>query len=215
MERIRKGISNEKGEIMLEALIVYTVTIFLLFLILAIFSVLFQRWNIQTIANESATRIAQTYKLAEADESTGYVTEQQILNVREYRYLWNDSELKNAATQKITDYAKLRLSKTTFTKDVTEPQIEVNVTSDSLARRHIDVTITGEYAVPFGEALSYFGFESTITYEVTAYADCVDIIDYVNTVDYVATQTSQTFDSNTLGLVNAVLSLFDNIFGED
>ena len=53
----------DKGEVMLESLIVYTITIFLLFFILAIFSVLFQRWNIQTIANESATRVAQTYNL--------------------------------------------------------------------------------------------------------------------------------------------------------
>ena len=53
----------DKGEVMPEALIVYTITIFLLFFILAIFSVLFQRWNIQTIANESATRVAQTYNL--------------------------------------------------------------------------------------------------------------------------------------------------------
>lgn len=53
----------DKGEVMPESLIVYTITIFLLFFILAIFSVLFQRWNIQTIANESATRVAQTYNL--------------------------------------------------------------------------------------------------------------------------------------------------------
>lgn len=53
----------DKGEVMPESLIVYTITIFLLFFILAILSVLFQRWNIQTIANESATRVAQTYNL--------------------------------------------------------------------------------------------------------------------------------------------------------
>lgn len=52
---------NEKGEVMLESLIVYSVTIFLLFFILAIFSVLFQHWNIQTVANESVIRVAQTY----------------------------------------------------------------------------------------------------------------------------------------------------------
>ena len=57
MKGMKEGMKNENGEVMLESLIVYSVTIFLLFFILAIFSVLFQRWNIQTIANEAATRV--------------------------------------------------------------------------------------------------------------------------------------------------------------
>ena len=61
MQWIKKGMKNENGEVMLESLIVYSVTIFLLFFILAIFSVLFQHWNIQTVANESVIRVAQTY----------------------------------------------------------------------------------------------------------------------------------------------------------
>lgn len=215
MHCIKKGLKNEKGEVMLESLIVYSVTIFLLFFILAIFSVLFQRWNIQTIANESATRVAQTYKLMDADVDTGYISKSKVTEVREYRYIWKNSELQNSAKTKIEDYASERLNKTTFTKNVTEPQFEINIVPDSLSRRHVEVKIIGEYAVPFGQALSYFGFESTTKYEVTAYADCVDIIDYVNTIDYVETQTSlNQFGSETIKLVNAVLKLFDNIFGE-
>ena len=80
----------DKGEVMPESLIVYTITIFLLFFILAIFSVLFQRWNIQTIANESATRVAQTYKLMDADVDTGYVSKSEVAEFREYRYIWNN-----------------------------------------------------------------------------------------------------------------------------
>jgi hypothetical protein len=215
MKWIKNGIKNENGEVMLESLIVYSVTIFLLFFILAIFSVLFQRWNIQTIANEAATRVAQTYKLMDADIVTGYVSKAEVIEVREYRYIWKNSELQNCAKTKIEDYASERLKKTTFTKNVTEPQFDINVTKDSLARRHIEVKISGEYSVPFGQALSYFGFGSTTKYEVTAYADCVDIIDYVNTVDYVENQTSlNQFGSKTIGLINAILKLFDNILGE-
>ena len=71
------------------------------------------------------------------------------MDVREYRYIWNNSELKDSAESRII-----------------------------------------EYAVPFGQELLYFGFDSTAKYGVTAYADCVDIIDYINTVDFVGTQTS-------------------------
>ena len=74
----RKDCKNDKGAIILESLIVYPVTIFLLFFILAIFSVLYQRWNLQTIANESAARMAQTYRLSQADKSSGFVDETQL-----------------------------------------------------------------------------------------------------------------------------------------
>ena len=130
MKWINNGIKNENGEVMLEALIVYSVTIFLLFFILAIFSVLFQRWNIQTIANESATRVAQTYKLMDSDVVSGYVSKAEVAEVREYRYIWKNSELQNSSKTKIEDYASKRLKKTTFTKNVTEPQFDIKVVSN-------------------------------------------------------------------------------------
>ena len=76
---------NENGEVMLESLIMYSVTIFLLFFILAIFSVLFQRWNIQTIANESATRVAQTYNLGRTP--TDFI--EYYRAQRDPEYLWS------------------------------------------------------------------------------------------------------------------------------
>ncbi len=210
MQRINKKRKSERGEVMLESLIVYSITIFLLFFILAIFSVLFQRWNIHTVANESVTRVAQTYKFIEADADTGYISEDKVTEVRPYRYIWNKEELENSASDKIKDYAKNRLSRTTYTKNVVEPSFEILVEKDALARRHLAVKITGEYSVPFGQALSYFGFESTTKYEVTAYADCVDISDYLTTIDFVESRVnSSDFGSETVGLINAVLDLFN------
>lgn len=204
---------HDKGDVMLESLIVYTITIFLLFFILAIFSVLFQRWNIQVIANEAATRVAQTYRFSSADTVTGEVEEKDITNVDHYRYVFSGDELETLAQDKIREYAKERLKKTTFTKDVKEPEITANVVHDGMARRHIEVTIKGEYSVPFGQALSYFGFDSTTVYETTAYAECIDLSDYINTVDFVEDQVSlNQFNSKFVKMVNKILKLFDNIF---
>lgn len=205
---------NTRGAIMLEALIVYPITIFLLFFILATFSVLFQRWNIQTIANEAVGRMAQTYRLPQADESSGFVTEEQIVDVGAYRYAGNlfTKNMEKSIKDRIANYASWRLAQTTYTKSVTAPECEVEVHSDALGRRHLKLTITGEYSVPFGEILTFFGFGGTITYSTTAYADCVDIIDYINLVDYVDYQTKlNQFGSKTIGLVDAFLGMIDNI----
>ena len=200
---------NDRGELMLEALIVYPITMFLLFFILALFSLLFQRWNIQTIANESAARMAQTYRLSTADESTGYVSKEDLVDIGAYRYVFNKDKMKTDIRNRVSQYASWRLTNTTYTKNVTEPVCKVDVIHDSLGRRHIEVVISGEYSVPFGAALSYFGFPGTTTYEVTAYADCVDLVDYIQTINYV--DKTVKLDKSIFGLFDAILSLGNTV----
>lgn len=203
---------------MLESLIVYPITMLLLFFTLAVFSVLFQRWNLQTIANESAMRMAQTYRLYMAEESTGYVTDTQIEEVGPYRYMANlfNHDMEESIQERVEAYAGWRMARTTYTKNVTEPKCTVTVTSDNLGRRHLEVVIKGEYSVPFGDALSFFGFDGTTTYEVTAYADCLDIVDYIHVVDFVEYQTNvNRLNPSIIGMVDSFLGLFDTIFNSE
>lgn len=195
----------------MEAMIVYLITMFLLFFVLAVFSVLYQRWNLQTIANETVSRMAQTYRFDSVDDSNGEVTEEQLVAVGRYRYFVS-KKMEEKINERISKYAQWRMTNTTYTKNVREPEISAVVVSDGLGRRHIELTITGEYSVPFGEFLDYFGFPGTTTYEVHAYADTLDIIDYINFVDYVDTWTSlKQFKSGTINLINALFGLIDNI----
>ena len=203
---------NESGEVMLEGLIVYTITVFLLFFLLAIFSVLFQAWNVQTIANETAAKAAATYKLAYSDLADPYVSVDQITGISRFRYWFGDDSLEREAETKSFEYSQDRLQKTTYTKAVTQPEVAVQVKEDTLARRHIEVTITGEYTVPFGEALSYFGFDSIAHYETTASAECLDLIDYIDTVDFAGKQCSlDILGSSLVGAINKMMKLIHDI----
>ena len=201
---------NTSGVIMLESLIVVTVTVFLLFFILAAFSTMFQRFNIQIIANETAARLAQTYEYSlKADSITGDITLDDAVNVDPYRY-FKGEELASATQRKAKEYASGRLKKTTFTKDVSEPSIASEVISDSLGRRHLEVTIKGSYSVPFGDILGYFGFEEINDYSTVAYADCIDLSNYINTVVYVDTWTSGE-GSKLIDAIDNVFELIDNV----
>lgn len=203
---------NESGEVMLEGLIVYTITVFLLFFLLAIFSVLFQAWNVQTIANETAAKAAATYKLADSDLADPYVSVEQITGISRFRYWFGDDSLEREAETKSFEYSQDRLQKTTYTKAVTQPEVVVQVKEDTLARRHIEVTITGEYTVPFGEALSYFGFDSIAHYETTTSAECLDLIDYIDTVDFAGKQCSlDILGSSLVGAINKMMKLIHDI----
>lgn len=211
MNKMRNRLKKNSGEVMIESLVVYTITIFLLFFILALFSALYQRWNVQTIANESATRYAQTYRFDNKDVSSGYITKDQLTEVKDYRYVGDSLEI--SAKNEIISYAKNRLKKTTYTQDVIEPRIDVKVVKDDVSRRHVEVTIEGEYYVPFGEALNYFGMNENLKYKTVAYAECVDLVDYINTTDYINNQVeSNVFNSGIVKAIDSVLSLLTNIF---
>lgn len=208
-----KRIKEKSGAIMLEALIVYTITIFLLFFILALFSVFYQIWDIQTIANETAAKLGQIYRYVDTDMTTGYVSEDQIAELENYRYLSGYvTGWENDLEEKAISYAEKRLDHTSFVRKITEPEISVKVEKDDLASRHLVVEVKEKFTVPFGEALEYFGFDSEIEYKAAAYADCLDIIDYINTVDFVKKETSlKQFGSKTVSMVNAILKLFHHI----
>ena len=205
---------------MLESLIVYLIILTLLFLILAIFSVLFQRWNIQIIANETAMRVAQTYRVTTSDTMDGYMSEDKLSESWDrlalFRYPFSTSMMNNQADSHAKEYAADRLSRTTYTHDVTAPQISVEVQKDCLPRRHVNVTIKGEYAVPFGAMLGYFGFDSTTKYEVTSSAECLDLMEYMHLTDYETAMLKGSFIQTdiikkTVNCVDAFLSLVHNI----
>ena len=76
----------------------------------------------------------------------------------------------------------------------------------------MEVTVAEEFWVPFGTALSYFGFQDSIRYEAKAYAKCLDIIDYINMVDYVDQQISlKQFGSKTILMLDSIIKLFSHI----
>lgn len=206
----KRRIANESGTIMLEGLMVFGITLLLLFLVLSIFSVLYQQWNIRTIANEAVTRVAQTYKFADSDVDTGEVSIDQLTSVRPYRYLWNSDELEDAARTKLKSYVTERLRKTTFAKQAADPEITVEVKHDALARRHIELTVKGSFSVPFGQILAYLGLvegDGAITYQTTSYAECLDLSDYVSSVKFVG--NALELDGLNSGVVSAIDSILN------
>lgn len=213
MRKNGDGLKNDRGEIMLEALIVYGITIFLLFFVLALFSVFYHIWNVQVIANEAATRIAQTYKYRDANVDTGYVTMDQVSGLERYRYLAGAQyTVKSAAESKIQDYINRRMDHTSFVNKVAEPDIYFEVKKDALSSWHVEVTIVQQFTVPFGSVLSYFGYNDKILYKTTAYAECIDIIDYINMVDFVGQQISlKSLGSKTVKMIDSILNLFNHI----
>ena len=198
---------EDNGQIMIETLIVYLITFILLIFLIVLMFIMFQNWSCQIVANDTAARIGQTYKFEKADIKTGNITKEDLLDLPLYRHL-SDS-LKNKEAEKGNIFSTSRLSQMSFVK-MSNQEFNVEVVGDLLARRHVVVTLKGTFYVPMGGILKYFGQNPNIEYEFEGIAECMDISDYMNTVDYMYS----LFDSiKAFGITDLVDRIFDLVAG--
>jgi hypothetical protein len=207
MRRITSFLKDQRGDaIMLEASLVFTLTIFMLVFILALFSAVAQRAAILIITEESAAKAAQIYAYAKADAMSGEISQEDAVSVDCLRYILHPGGLVEAAKRRIEDYASFRLKKTTFAIIAGDPEVELAVVDDAMSRRHLEVSVSGRFISPFHGALEHFGFGALAEYVQTAQADCLDLIDYMNTVDFADDATSfDWLDSGAMETLNAAL----------
>lgn len=200
---------EDNGSLMLDGMIVMLMTIMILVFLLGFGFLLYQQWAVSNIANDTAVRIAQSYVYPDTDPVIGYVNVDLIEGVPLFRYAGNKLMKKNES--KGQKYAAWSLEKSSFAYPVAPPNIRVDTKYDGLARRHVEVVIQAEYEIPFGGALEYFGLSRTVTYTGTGEAVCVDILDYVNTVDSVKSLMNQTYGSKAVGAGKAVLGMIKKV----
>ena len=209
LEKAKRGLRDERGALMLDGMIAMTVTILMLVFLMSFGFLLYQQWMVSNIANDTATRIAQSYAYPNTDPVIGYVNVEIMDNVPLFRYMGDNLEAENR--DKGEKYAAWALGLSSLAYPVSDPEIKVDVEADSLARRHVEVTVRAEYEIPFGGALQYFGLDKTVTYEATGYGVCMDILDYINTVDTVKSLSEDNHGSKFLGAANSFLGMIDKL----
>ena len=210
MKRVWK---NQNGMIMIESLIVFIFTVFLLMMVIGMLTMLYQRWNIQSVATDAATKLAQTYQysetLSQAKMTSGQISASDALLLRPYRYIFHRASFEDDARQRAVIYAEERLDNLMFYIVGSDSSVTASIESDFLARRHVEVRISSKFTVPFQSVLDGFGLGNGFEYSVTGYADCIDMLDYLTTVDFVdhVTDPNYWFKSKTVNAINSMLKL--------
>lgn len=204
-----------RGEVMIESLLVYGVTVILLFLMLTVFSLLYQNWNVQTIANDTAAKVAQLYRYESTDLTVAELGSATLENVRPYRYLFNGNGLERSAKTRSSQFAKDRLRATTFAVAVGEPTVDAVVERDGLARRHVAVTVTGTYQVPGSQILKYLGGTGDVVFSHTGYAECMDLSDYLITTNFTETAFGAASGTAVGKAIDSVLRLVHALSEEE
>lgn len=197
LRRLRRG---DSGSLMIDGMIAMLITIMLLVFLMSFGFLLYQRWMVSSIANDTATRLAQSYPYPNADPVIGYLNVDMLSNVPLFRYMGEGLKAENQ--EKGENYGLWSLKLSSLAYPVDGPHITVCAPADSLGRRHVQVKVTAEYEIPFGGALQYFGLDGTITYQATGYAVCMDMLDYINTIDTVKSLSENTFDSSIVDTID-------------
>lgn len=180
---------NESGEIMVESVIVFSITIMVVFSLMNFAFFSYQRANLTMEANRAATEIANIYAMKGTDPFYGYVSLNQIKNRSLYRYIgitgWTSLDRKQMAKAKW--YAAYLLEVTEYLHPESpdgsrgyRDDIQVSMEKNDFGFRQIKVDIQREYSVLAVNPFKYFGLDDTYTATATGYAQCYDMIDYIN-----------------------------------
>lgn len=206
-------IKKENGEIMLESILVMIPTLFVLIFLLSLGFLLYQKWNIQYVADDIASKVATSFELLDEDVPTTVISLEEAQKVLLYKYLFYFDDYEELNNTKANNYGSELLQLTGYGDGVGEENIQLTVEEDSLARRHIRVEITGTYRIPFAEGLEIFGMDGTRTFTAVSYAECIDMADYMNTVVY-GDQVGEILfgNSKTLKMINTWIGVFKKIF---
>lgn len=174
--------SNEKGNVVIEASIVLTITVVMIAVLINLGIMLYNKNLMDTIATETAVDVANVYASTYRDPMYGYMDESEFYKTDLYRYVANIfvSTHDNAAERKATWYSLYSLKKRQLSK-IEDPKINVEVIKKpgTLIQHQIVVEIEAEYAMPL---TAIWGGNNKTVYKAVGKADCIDLLDYFNTV---------------------------------
>lgn len=178
-------IKNEKGEVIVEASIVLTITIVFITVLIYLGFYIYQYTNLQVVANHTASNVAQVYASEYKDPIYGYISESEFYKTDLYRNLTNifTKTLDETNKKKAEWFSKYSLKKTSMIKTA-EPDVYVSVEQKpgKIIQKQIVVTIKQEMSLPLS---AFWGSKSMSMVTVVGKADCLDLLEYFNMVDTV------------------------------
>ena len=205
-------IKNEKGEVVVEASIVLTITIVFITVLIYLGFYIYQYTNLQVVANHTATNVAQVYASEYKDPVYGYISESEFYKTNLYRNLTNifTKSLDETNEKKAEWFSLYRLKKASMIK-TSEPKVEVDIVQKpgKIIQKQIVVTIKQEMSLPLS---SFWGSKSKSTVTVVGRADCLDLLEYFNMVDTV-NGIYEKFDEkfDVIGAIDKWITFYNNV----
>lgn len=212
MKKIKKG---QNGEVMIESLLAFFPVLFVLFLMISLAFLLYQKTTMQTVVNEIAAKTAQTYRY-NSDIKRGTIKNEEVIKGDPYRYttLFGTNEYEAKAKKNASDYAEDYISMTKLWAKPVDGAVNLELSGDGIGRQHLEIKIEGAYEPPFGGWREMFGFKKAYNYTVQSYAEIDDMHDILSMVMAVKNYTNILMgDTKFINAANPTTDVVQELIG--
>lgn len=177
---------RERGSITIEATLVTVTCLTVLFIMIGFGMVLYRQSLVTAVANQAASDVAMMYPYLDKDPNTGFTGQYDFDDSNSlYRYfLWKAEQYKSENSDKAQWYANALLEQGSLVTMSVPSEVVVDITAGNALCRNITVTVTDIYEIPAADIFRMFGLPGEIEITAVATAQCVDMIDYMDTTNF-------------------------------
>ena len=191
---------NESGEVVIEATIVVTICVFMVFMLISIGMYLYHASLVRIVVNKTASDIALVYPYLDKEPMYGYTNYYDYMDNSPYRSfgVFTSYKFNKRNEEKATWYAYGLLEDMSLSADeFKDASVEVYITgSESAGKQRIRVYITDPYHIPLGgKLMGMVGLPETVEITASASADVFDISDQAGIYNFLVKMTNKLGES--------------------
>lgn len=202
------NINSEKGNVVVEASIVLTIAVVMIGVLINLGVMIYNKSLMNSVAEDTAVNIANVYANTYREPFYGYIDESEFYKTELYRGLTNliFKSHDQSAQRKATWFSLYSLKKRSL-GEIKDPKIDVEVVRKpgTLIQKQVVVKIEAKFEMPM---TAIWGGNTKTTYTAEGRADCIDLLDYFNTVGTVKDTVLTKLDK-FLEHINKIIKVFD------
>lgn len=164
---------NTKGSFTVEASLVFSVVFLMVAAFVYLFVIMYQYVNVQSIADEAATKGAYYYVNETAEKYSSY-------KINELYWRIYDTD-KGKKVNAISNYVNKLLDKSVFPA---ENKVYVN-TKNKILMKNINIEIQEEYPLTVGNMLDIFGLSPVLSLRAVSTSPMDDNAEFIRNMDIV------------------------------
>lgn len=210
MKRIdERGAGDERGEIMLEAVIIIVPVLILLFVLLSLSFFFYQEAMIHTMATEIAENIAKNYKFTDLPMESQSLRLGDVNNTKMFRMTFEQKNVNDAHQGRANGYVQDRASFTGMGLHPQSANVSCEIHSTGIGRAYVKVTVSQKTDFFLSGILEMTGVADEETlFSSTVYAECTDFTAYTSLMNFDVYCSSQL---SNMQLFDSIGSLWANV----
>lgn len=196
---------DDKGEMIIEASIVFPLVLIIYGILMFLALLMYQRVTLTAVANNTACCVSANYGYSDKDPFMSFIDKDQLNNRKMlYREIFGTRDKLDSPIERQAEwfgYYLLSKSRLLKVKNV-DVKASVKTKQGKTMQKDLIVNITESYHIPI---VSIFGINDKVEFCVTASAECIDPISYINTTDFLWELVKKVTETPEIKLINQMI----------